>query len=590
MLKSVRMRKVGPIGLGVLAVLASTAAGCGWILGLDEYSLDLCRDGVLGQGEEAVDCGGPCAPCEDKCMDNVRSGSETDVDCGGPCGPCEDGRGCIVGPDCQSLVCSAGTCLPPACDDKVQNGIETDRDCGGTCPVACGIGFGCREGKDCETLVCGDDLTCLNNFVWNRAFSSTKPAVPVVVADTFGNSFIAGGFDGAISFGNEELVSSGLSDAFLAKFSGDGEPLWSRQFGDAGEQSALGLTVDAAGDVVIAGDFTSTIDFGGGSLVSAGENDIFIAKFGADGSFLWGKRFGDAADQHVGAIAVDGDSGIVITGSFKGELDFGGAPLMSAGKDDVFVAKLSGSGDYVWSTRFGDINNDQSGTSVAVESTGAVIVTGGFTGAMDIGSGLTAEGLSDAFVAKLAGANGDVIWSKGVGSLGGNEGGQHISSFESGEILLVGGFNQSLEIVGDPISSVGSIDIFVLKLSNAGEPIWIKGFGSGIADFPFNGAIGPNGNFVLGGAYGDSIDLGGGPLVSVGNGDVFLAEFDGDGNHIWSRHYGGNADSGIISSVAFSAPGMLFATGWFEGTIDLGGAPLKSTGDGAIFLAKYLLP
>jgi hypothetical protein len=76
----------------------------------------------------------------------------------------------------------------------------------------------------------------------------------------------------------------------------------------------------------------------------------------------------------------------------------------------------------------------------------------------------------------------------------------------------------------------------------------------------------------------------------VGNDDLFLAEIDQDGNHIWSRHYGGEPDTGIISSVAFGAPGVLFASGLFTGTVDLGGGPLKSTGDGAIFLAKYLLP
>jgi hypothetical protein len=412
----------------------------------------------------------------------------------------------------------------------------------------------------------------------------------IVATDFLENVFIAGSFDGLASFGGEELATSGQGDIFIAKFSNDGKHLWSQRFGDAGAQTVTGLAVDAVGDVFLAGDFTSKIDFGQGALESAGAQDVFIARFSADGELIWGKSFGDSADQHAAGIAVGADGGVVVTGAFKGILNFGGEPHMSAGKDDVFVAKLSGSGDHVWSKRFGDGNFDQGATSIAVESTGTVVVTGGFKGSMDIGDGLISQGLTDAFVAKFVGTNGDVIWSKNIGSTFGNEGGQYIAPLDSGELLLVGGFDKELEITGEALSSAGGADIFVLKLTNLGEPIWIRGFGSNLTEFPFSGALGPNGKLVLGGVYGSSINFGGDPLVSVGNEDIFLAELDQEGNHIWSRRYGGEPDTGIISSVAFGTPGVLFATGWFNGTVDLGGGPLTSKGDGAIFLAKYLLP
>ncbi|NUQ73069.1 MAG: hypothetical protein HUU21_05895 [Polyangiaceae bacterium] len=110
-------------------------------------------------GETAMDCGGPCLPCENgsackvnadcqdnvckagqcqtpTCSDGVRNDNETGIDCGGPpsCPRCPTGQGCKLGSDCESGVCWAGTCEPPKCTDAIKNGDETDWDCGGSCP------------------------------------------------------------------------------------------------------------------------------------------------------------------------------------------------------------------------------------------------------------------------------------------------------------------------------------------------------------------------------------------------------------------------------------------------------------------------
>lgn len=593
MLKSVRMRKVGPIGLGALAVLVSSAVGCGWILGLDEYSLDLCRDGVLGQGEEAVDCGGPCAPCEDKCVDKVRSGSETDVDCGGACGPCEDGRGCIVGPDCQSLVCSAGTCLPPACDDKVQNGDETDRDCGGACQTTCDIDQGCIEGKDCTTLICSDEQVCLNNYAWGLAFSTKISFSEQVAIDPWGNIILAGTYDGTLKIDQQQLIGAGMGDVFVAKFDAEGGTLWSRSFGDASEQLVTSLATDAAGNIIMAGTFKGTINFGNGGLISAGERDFFLAKLDTFGNLMWSKKFGDALDQSFPSIATFIDGSIALTGSFNGSIDLGGTILTSAGANDALIAKFDATGNHLWSSRFGDANNDQRGSGVAVDKAGAVILSGRFQGSMAVGNvDLFSKGAHDIFVAKLSGQDGAVNWANGWGSTDaeGNEAVARVVTLDTGEFLAVGVFDKSFAVVGENIVSHGQNDIFIMKLTDGGDPLWIKGYGSDFSDLPFGIALSPDQKLVLGGISGKSIDFGGGPLLSVGGEDLFLAELDKDGKHIWSRRYGGELDSSALSSVAFGAPGVLFATGSFKGTIDLGGAPLKSTGDGAIFLAKYLLP
>ena len=69
------------------------------------------------------------------CTDGVQSGTETDIDCGGGgCKACAAGQRCNLALDCNSAVCTSGTCSQPTCSDKIKNGEETDTDCGGTCP------------------------------------------------------------------------------------------------------------------------------------------------------------------------------------------------------------------------------------------------------------------------------------------------------------------------------------------------------------------------------------------------------------------------------------------------------------------------
>lgn len=58
-----------------------------------------------------------------------------------------------------------------------------------------------------------------------------------------------------------------------------GTPLWSKRFGDSAFQAGASVAADKAGNVLLAGSFFGTVDFGNGPLVSAGESDIRVAKF-----------------------------------------------------------------------------------------------------------------------------------------------------------------------------------------------------------------------------------------------------------------------------------------------------------------------
>src|SRR5690606_28675629 len=157
---------------------------------------------------------------------------------------------------------------------------------------------------------------------------------------------------------------------------------------------------DSAGNVIVAGTFAGTADFGGGALTSASlSDDVFVAKLDPAGNHLWSRRFGDAFADEGWRVAVDVNDNVVVTGHFQGSIDFGGGSLVSQGGFDVFVAKLDAMGDHLWSKRYGSSVN-QFARGLDVRPGGNIAVTGFFQGSLDFGGGtLTTNGFYDVFVA-----------------------------------------------------------------------------------------------------------------------------------------------------------------------------------------------
>jgi hypothetical protein len=93
-----------------------------------------------------------CVPST--CIDDLRSGAETDIDCGGPCAPCNDGKKCVEDADCGSGACTGGKCAAPTTRDGRANGSESGVDCGGPDAKPCGDGARCAVHADCSSDVC----------------------------------------------------------------------------------------------------------------------------------------------------------------------------------------------------------------------------------------------------------------------------------------------------------------------------------------------------------------------------------------------------------------------------------------------------
>jgi hypothetical protein len=244
---------------------------------------------------------------------------------------------------------------------------------------------------------------------WVKVFGDPSAQSGTGVAvDAMGNVILAAVSLGPLNFGGGALPYDGGQDAYLAKFDSLGNHLWSKQFGGlANTGTAMAVATDPSGNIVVAGTFAGSINLGGGALASAGSTDFFVAKLDSTGAYQWGKRFGDMNAQPLIRLAVDATGAILLHGSFQGTVDFGGGPLVSTGGatmgPNLFVAKLDGAGNHLWSRRFGDSYANEAFGGVAVAPGGGVVVGGYFEGVLDFSgmNPMTNLGFSSAYVAKL---------------------------------------------------------------------------------------------------------------------------------------------------------------------------------------------
>jgi len=132
------------------------------------------------------------------------------------------------------------------------------------------------------------------------------------------------------------------SDVFLAKYSPTGAYLWAKGFSGLGSEIASGVATDASGNVAITGYFAYWLNLGGTQLtsVTAGINNVFVGKYSSSGAHLWSESFGGSDTDQGFAITADSTGHVVVSGGFYGVANFGGQSLTSTGSSDAFLLRL----------------------------------------------------------------------------------------------------------------------------------------------------------------------------------------------------------------------------------------------------------
>lgn len=234
----------------------------------------------------------------------------------------------------------------------------------------------------------------------------------------------------------------------------------------------------ADGSCVIVGEFWGTASFGTTQLVSAGESDVFVARYNAKGVLLWAKRgggiFSDRGTQVTiqgGAIQVKGSAfGIVSFDAVNASLDYERTFSVTYGLDGSVTSVVTNDNFELF---------ELPPRRAAYDDSGAAVDVGEFTLALPLDTlgpapaTLRSAGLKDAFIAEYSvlAATPQLRWAISGG--GSNNDWATAIDFvpDDNTIVVAGNYEGSADIQGtDAVvthlpASQGSTDIFVLRIT-----------------------------------------------------------------------------------------------------------------------------
>lgn len=253
-----------------------------------------------------------------------------------------------------------------------------------------------------------------------------------------GSQIIAGTFSNNKILGARSLQSRGNKDVFIAKQNKDGSYDWATSAGGSDYDSVFAISSIDNNSTFITGTFSGSASFGDTTLISSSEQEIFIAKLNADGTFAWANKVGGFGNDYVKSIKGQNDGSSFIIGTFTGVASFGGTSLNSFGEEDIFIAKLNANGSFSWVTQAGGFNKDY-GIDISPLADGSTLITGEFTGKANFGNiGLTSAGNSDVYIAKLN-INGEFEWVRRAGGESSDKS-HSIKTHEDGSSIITGTF------------------------------------------------------------------------------------------------------------------------------------------------------
>jgi hypothetical protein len=112
---------------------------------------------------------------------------------------------------------------------------------------------------------------------------------------------------------------------------------------------------------------------------------LFVARYDETGNYLWSMAPTVSGDN-FGSCVRSGNDDAIIFGWLDGSMDFGGSTLTTSGQN-LFVAKLDGAGNHIWSQTFGSANNKIYYSNGVVDVGGNVWLTLQVYDVIDFGQG-----------------------------------------------------------------------------------------------------------------------------------------------------------------------------------------------------------
>ncbi len=443
------------------------------------------------------------------------------------------------------------------------------------------------------------------NHDWSLAVGgpgALNVAASAVTVDAAGNTYSTGILVGTADFdpglGTAEFTSASPG-TYIVKYDPNGNYVWAKIItcDDTSLVAPTSIALDQSGNIFIGGDFQGTADFDPGlgtaslTTASATYSHMFIAKYDANGNYLWVKDETGNGQSRLLDVATDAAGNIYATGNFTDTANFGSGFSFrvdgTLGRTDMFIIKYNAGGNLEWARSIGGDEMDES-TAIAVDSTGNVYITGYFNSTVidfdprpDFEVLFPGAGVGwKMFIAKYT-SDGNYVWAK---NMAGTSVGwvADITLDAEGHLYVIGDFRGVMDMDPDTavvrqLTSTGEFDIYLAKYDTSGHYTWAKSFGGAGYD-KGRSVICANGSVYIQGTFKDTVDFD--PAATTANlgsdndnfTDIFVARYDPNGHYLWVGSFITTGYNNCMN-LCMDGNSNLYSTGLFGRNIDLDPGP-----------------
>jgi hypothetical protein len=380
-------------------------------------------------------------------------------------------------------------------------------------------------------------LLAITLFLCRPAFAQTpviewqKPLTETLSA--FWGKTIATSDGNLLVAGESNRAATG-ADLRLSKLAQDGQVLWTKFTGGSGAEDIIDLFNTPDGGYLVAATTTS----GDGDVVgfhtSATNPDAWIVKYSASGTLEWQKCIGGTGIETFISGVVQSDGTFIMVGRTNSS---NGDFMGNDGSDKAYVVKLGSTGNVIWKTFTGA--GSTAVKKMLIKPNGNVLIGGD-------NYALGNKGMIDVFLAEIN-TSGTVIMYRTYGGAA-SESCMDLVQTGTGKftVLAITGSSN-----GDVVGAHGGSDVWAFTIDNSGNIIWQRTIGgSQTDDSPTMTFVAADSSMVLT-SFSSSTD--GDMTGNHGSYDLWVGKLSNAGNLEWKRCLGGSGFEQVYQAYVDAA-------------------------------------
>lgn len=350
------------------------------------------------------------------------------------------------------------------------------------------------------------------NLIWTTYLGGTNVDIASRIKTTNDNNLILIGYTNSNDFptttGAYQTNNAGQYDVFIVKMDTAGHIVWSTYFGGMGGELGIDLSIDLNNNIIIGGQ-TNSPNFpytpGAFQPLPLGGNDAFVAKFNPQGQLIWSTCYGGTATEDIHAITSDYANNVIITGMTNSNdlsISSNAIQTVNNGFFDIYVAKFSPNGNFIWATYFGGTNYDDI-YGIYCDSLNDIYLAG-LTSSIDFYTTpnalqTTKNNGTDACIFKLKN-DGNLVWSTYLGG-DNNDAAERIYIDKNNNVItLINTTSDSSSLNSDTTFANAPLNIdknYFSVLDTSGNYVWSFYYGGNSTDIAYDFTIAPAGKLFF---------------------------------------------------------------------------------------------